>query len=173
MIDTNLVNAAVSDYNQYRSAQPGELPALFLGFVMTNEYDNRRLKLNEKYNPVKLMYLHEDIDKSIMGVMLLYGLLLPLNELGSEMHKKLLERDNDKGMDTDAYKDIIGQYNLSCNNSSYCLRKRIYPVDFKYFKKLTDDEIIEDEKILQHLLGIDDNKYAVEEFGAFKVVILT
>jgi len=172
MINSNLVNVAVRDYDQYRTAEVDELPTLFLGFIMTNEYDNQRLKLNAKYNPVKLMYLHED-ESTNLGVMLLYGLLLPLNELGSEVHKKLLERDNAKGLDLDVYKDIIGQYNLSCNNSSYCLKKRVYPVDFKYFKKLTDDEIIEDEKILQHLLGIGDNKYAVEEFGAFKVVILT
>ena len=106
IIDSNLVNTPVRDYKQYRVANPDELPSLFLGFVMTNEYDNQRLKLVEKYNPIKLLYLYEKEDGDL-GVLFLYGLLLPLNELGKEIHKKLLDQENNEGMNHEIYSSII------------------------------------------------------------------
>ena len=170
MLDTNLVNKVV-DLKDYRVARPDELPCLFLGFLINNEYDNQRLKLNEEYNPIKMQYAYESEGRWLLCG--LYGLFLPLNKLGKEIHKRLLEQGKQQGMDLETYKDFISKYNLSCDNCEYVFNKRVFPVDFKHFKKLTDNEIVEDKKILQHLLSMDENEFAFEQFGAFKVIMLS
>lgn len=75
-------------------------------------------------------------------------------------------------MTLNIYESILSEYTVSCNNSYSYLNKRIYPLDFKYFDIICDDELVEDKKILQHLLQIDENKFDFQQFGSFKLLIL-
>ena len=49
MIDVSLVEAPVEG-EEFSYKTPLE-PSIFLGFIIKNEYDNKRLEINEKYNP--------------------------------------------------------------------------------------------------------------------------
>ncbi len=75
-------------------------------------------------------------------------------------------------MTLNIYESILSEYTVGCNNSYSYLNKRIYPLDFKYFDIICDDELVEDKKILQHLLQIDENKFDFQQFGSFKLLIL-
>ena len=151
-----------------------ELPTLFLGFAIKNEYDHRRLKINEVYEPKKQLFLFEkgSGDEVKYRILPLYGLFLPLNEMGKTLAKTLLNQDLNKKLSFNQYESILEEYNLACNDSYSYLNKRIYPVNFESFSSLTDSPISKDKKILQHLLEIDEDTFNFQKFGSFKVLIL-
>ena len=151
----------------------GDRPCLFLGFAVKNEYDNRRLQITEKFKPTKNLYAFKKKSESQVRyeMLPLYGLFLDLNKDGLRIAKTLIDQDR-KHMHLNLYEDILGEYNYSCIDSYSYLNKGIYPFDFEHFTKLTDNKIIKDGKILQHLLAIDEDKFNFQKFGAFKVLIL-
>ena len=169
MIDVKLVNRPV-DISLYSPFDFKDLPCVFIGFIIENEYDRQRLKINEKYNPKKLVYIYESTGE--FKVLPLYGLYLPLNQATKDLTEVLLTQEATGKMELDMYESILDQHNLSCADSYYHFNKRVYPIDFKHFKNLTDDFISQDKRILQHLLNIDEDKFDFEKFGAFKVAIL-
>lgn len=171
MIDIALVEQPVdtSSFTMFS----GDRPCLFLGFAVKNEYDNQRLHISEEFKPKKQLYAFkkEDNGKVQYSMIPLYGLFLELSESGMAIAKTLISQDKNQ-MHLNLYEDILGEYNFSCNDSYSYLNKGIYPFDFKHFTELTDNEIANDGKILQHMLTIDENKFDFQKFGAFKLLIL-
>ena len=96
---------------------------------------------------------------------------MELNNRGKELVKTIIDQEKNI-MGIKIYEDILEQYNMSCRDSYSYLNKNIYPVDFEHFTSITNDELINDGKILQHLLELDDNKFDFQKFGAFKLLIL-
>ena len=64
MIDVSLVDEPVSSDNF--SGQIPLLPSIFLGFILKNEYDNKRLHINDKFNPKKFFRIYKE-DGKIKG----------------------------------------------------------------------------------------------------------
>ena len=60
MIDIETVNKPIeySEYNFVSSLK--EYPILFLGFVIKNQYDNLRVNIQEKYDPINLLHYSKD-----------------------------------------------------------------------------------------------------------------
>ena len=171
MIDINLADQEVdtSTFTEFKN----KLPSLFLGFAIKNEYDNQRLNICESYNPKRRLFLFERRDKKGEFALLpLYGLFLNLNGFGQKLASTLLEQDVSDNMSLNIYESILNEYNVSCSNSYSYLNKRIYPLDFKHFNTICDDDITKDNKILQHLLQIDEDKFDFQKFGSFKLLIL-
>ena len=75
-------------------------------------------------------------------------------------------------MNINIYETILHEYNMTCKDAYSYLNKRVYPVDFKHFKKITNDSIRDDNKILQHLLNLNEDKFDFQKFGSFKLLIL-
>ena len=142
-INISLVESPV-DITKFTEFQ-SELPTLFLGFAIKNEYDNQRLQINEKYNPSKQLFLFEK-KKDDYNLLPLYGIFFKLNESGKKLASILLGEDLEN--------------------------KLSFPIDFKHLNSLSNDELAKDPKILQHLLCIDENKFDFHKFGAFKLLIL-
>lgn len=168
MIDISLVDTAVNIDNYQTFDQ--NRPCLFLGFAIKNEYDNQRLKISEKYNPSRQLFAFTK-KPGEYRVLPLYGLFMELNSKGKELVKTIIDQEKNI-MGIKIYEDILEQYNMSCRDSYSYLNKNIYPIDFEHFTSITDDELINDGKILQHLLELDDNKFDFQKFGAFKLLIL-
>ena len=170
--DISLVEQTVdtSKFTEFKET----LPTLFLGFCIKNEYDNQRLKINEKYEPAKQLFLFEKPDNEY-GILPLYGIFMKLNQLGIKVTSALLNNDlnikNNK-LPYKSYEKILYEYKLSCNDSYSYLNKRIYPLDINHLDKISDDVSAQDSKILQHLLCIDEDKFDFHKFGAFKLLIL-
>ena len=151
-----------------------KLPILFLGFAIKNEYDNQRLHICEKYNPKKSIFVFEkqNIDGYQYSVLPLYGIFLELNSQGKNISKTLLAEELSGNMNINRYEKILSEFNVSCNDSYSYLNRRIYPIDFIHFKEITDNSLKYDNKILQHLLSIDEHKFDFQKFGSFKLLIL-
>lgn len=170
MVDIRLVEKPV-DIDKFESFN-GNLPALFLGFAIKNEYDHKRLSISEKYNPKKVLIAFEK-KADDYAILPLYGLFLELNKTGKELADTLLKQQKEKAVEISTYEQILAEYDMTCHDAYSYLNKRIFPVDFKAFTKLTDDPIIDDKKIIQHLLQLDEDEFNFQKFGAFKLLILT
>lgn len=170
MIDIKLVEEPV-DIDKFELFD-GDLPVLFLGFAIKNEYDHKRLSLNKKYNPKKVLLGFEK-EANTYAVLPLYGLFLELNKTGRELADTLQKQQGKEVIDIKTYEQILDEYDMTCYDTYSYLNKRIFPVDFKAFTCLTDNPIIDDKKILQHLLEIDEDEFNFQRFGAFKLLILT
>mgnify|MGYP003624597796 FL=1 len=172
MIDITLTECAVN--TKEFKAFDQKLPTLFLGFAIKNEYDNQRLEICEKHKPKKRLFIFENNKKDLeeFSVLPLYGLFLELSQQGKTIAKTLLTEELAGNMHIDRYEKILAEYNLSCNDSYSYLNKRIYPIDFTHFKELTDNSLRDDNKILQHLLNLNEHKFDFQKFGSFKLLIL-
>jgi hypothetical protein len=170
MVDIRLVDVPV-DTDKFESFD-GNLPTLFLGFAIKNEYDHERLSINKKYNPKKVLIAFEK-EADSYAILPLYGLFLELNKTGKELADTLLKQQKEKAVDIVTYEQILDEYSMTCHDAYSYLNKRIFPIDFKAFTHLTDNPIIDDKKILQHLLELDESEFNFQRFGAFKLLILT
>ena len=146
-------------------------PSLFLGHVIKNEYDNRRFKINEKYNPQKF-YAPYFEDKK-WNMLPLYGIVLQLNETGIKLATLLKEQEDRSNINLIIYENLINQFDVTCDNCYAYFKNKIYPVDFNKFRYLTDDGISKDKKILQHLLNLDESKFDFQKFGSITCLLLT
>ena len=64
MVDIRLVDEPV-DIDMFESFDD-DLPTLFLGFAIKNEYDHKRLSINEEYNPKKVLIAFEkEVDDTL------------------------------------------------------------------------------------------------------------
>ena len=170
MIDISLIEKPVvmDDYNPLDN----KFPVLFLGFIIKNEYDNQRLQLNENLNVEKKVHIWYD-KKEKLKCLPLYGLFLKLNSKGVKIANNLKQQRKSGNMNLIVYENILDQHECTCNDCYGYFDTNVYPVDFKNFDTLTDDEISKDKKILQHLLEIDENKFDFQKFGSFITLILT
>lgn len=170
MIDIKLVEEPV-DVDKFSFLEE-DIPTLFLGFAIKNEYDHQRLAINEEFTPKKVLFTFKDPEGDYK-VIPLYGIFLSLNKVGRKLANTLEKQSKDKKLEIKMYEKILEQYNLTCKDSYSYLNKQIFPIDFKEFSKLTDNPITNDKKILQHLLKLDEDEFNFQQFGSFKLLILT
>ena len=113
MIDITLTDQPVN--TSKFSAFDEKLPCLFLGFAIKNEYDNQRLKICEKYEPKKRLFIFENKDglskiDNEFSVLPLYGLFINLNKQGNIIAKTLLSEELAGNMNIDRYEKILAEY---------------------------------------------------------------
>lgn len=146
-------------------------PYLFLGHIVKNQYDNLRLRLNDEYNPKKFYASYKEQNK--WNMLPLYGINLKLNETGIKLAKILSDQENRSSVNLIIYENLINQFDLTCGDCYNYFKNKIYPIDFNKFRKLTDDKIAKDKKILQHMLDIDEHKFDFQKFGSINCLLLT
>jgi|TARA_A100000172_G_scaffold58564_1_gene38233 hypothetical protein len=168
MIDISLVEQPVNIDN-FESKLPFR-PSLFLGFILKNEYDNKRLKIKENYNPKKFVYICEEEKK--LDIIPLYGILLKLNGQGVDLTNLIQRQIKANNINLVVYENLLSQYNLKCDDCYGYFRKGVYPIDFNKFRGITDDEISKDKKILQHMLELNESKFDFQKFGSIISLIL-
>jgi len=169
MIDISLVEEpiAIEEFEKNKI----NVPCLFLGFIIKNEYDNKRLRINEKYNPKKSLYVYNG-NKKDLSILPLYGVTFELNDIALSLVKLLDKQEKNDNVNIIVYENLLQQFDLSCNECYGYFSKKIYPIDFKHLRKLTNDDAVKDKKILQHMLDFKENKFDFQKFGSLKILIL-
>ena len=170
MIDIALIDEPVN-LKEYK-VENIEKPTLFLGFIVKNEYDNKRLLIDKKYNPKKFSLPYKN-GKHI-NLLPLYGIIVKVNNIADQLGTLLSRQERyENTLNLMAYQNILTEYNLSCNDSYAYFYKNIYPIDNRYFDMLTDEDIGKDKRIFQHMLNLDENKFDFQKFGSLKLLLLT
>ena len=107
MIDVSLVEQPVNS-DDFDCIFEYDKPCLFIGHILKNEYDNRRLKLNDDYHPVKFFTPYNESGE--MKLLPLYGILRNLNKHGLEISKIIYEQENRGNINLIIYENIINQF---------------------------------------------------------------
>ena len=85
---------------------PKQYPILFLGFVIKNQYDNMRIELNSKYNPVKFYHVLKS------GVIPLNGIVLTPNDNLKKVIESITNQEKSNNMNLVIYENLISQFNF-------------------------------------------------------------
>ena len=168
MIDVALIDTPVN-CDSFDSTIPKK-PSLFLGFILKNEYDNQRLEINEKFKPKKFLKVFKTNKK--LEIAPLYGICLELNSKGLELMELIKKQEAVKNINLVVYENLLSQYELTCNDCYGYFKNGIYPIDFNKFRHLTDDELSNDKKILQHMLNLNESKFDFQKFGSIISLLL-
>lgn len=168
MIDISLADQ-LPDFKTFKTLDSSDYPCLFLGFIINSEYDNQRMHIDEKYNPIKIVH---QIDPDVF-VAAFYGIRLTPNDVVKNLINTIVSQ-RQKGVLTKAvYENILNQYNMSCKHTYLLMRDSIYPIDFVNLKSVCIDSFNNDKKIFQHLLSIDEKVFDFQKFAALKLFVLT
>jgi hypothetical protein len=167
MIDIELVNNPVNTSN-FDIIVTNQYPILFLGFMIKNEYDNKRIQLNEKYSPINLLHISKD-KKTVVAMK---GVKLTPNQNIKNILNAIKKQES-LLMNLITYENLLNQYNLFCKETYSYFSPGMYPVDFENLKSVCDDSFNQDKKIFQHLLGLEEKVFDFQKFSSLKLFILT
>jgi len=101
---------------------------LFLGTRIKNRYDEKRIKIDEKFKPLRLK-----IKKSSECF---YGNIIKLPVKYESIFNKIKES---KPFDYIGYSNLLSSYGLTCNQEFYKLSNFFYPIDYEHVKSLKPD----------------------------------
>lgn len=167
MIDIDLVNKPF-DFKNYSIATQDEYPMLFLGFVIKNQYDDLRIKISEKYNPIS--FIHFSKDRKTFTA--LKGVKLTPNDTISKLSKQI-DIQEKVTMNLVTYENLLNQFGFACRETYSYFSPGTYPIDFNNLKSVCTDNFNTDKKIFQHLLNIDESIFEFQKFSSLKLFILT
>jgi hypothetical protein len=171
MIPISLVETPVNIDDYKILNQPESSYVLFLGFIIRNEYDNKRLKLSDNFNTFKFLHVKKE-NNQIVSCIPLYGLLLTPNDDIKNLIKTLKTQEKVNELSLITYKNIISQYNFSCDNTYSLFSDTVFPIDFHNLKSVCTDTFKDDKKIFQHLLSLDEKHFDFQCFASLKLLIL-
>lgn len=176
MIDIDLTNKQ-ADITNYGVLPNTMYPLLFLGFIIKNEYDNKRIQLNESFNPVQLLHIpngKQNMDKdgkSFLGYAL-KGIILKPNENTTHLMHSVLKQEK-IAINLVTYENLLNQYGFCCKETYNLFSKNFYPIDFENLKSVCSNDFKDDKKIFQHLLNLDEKSFDFQKFSALKLLVLT
>jgi len=169
MIDIELIHEPVCE-KEFTFLPYEKYPVLFLGFIIQNEYDNKRITLNPKFNPVKFFHLQKY--GPTLQILPMNGIFLKPNDNVKKFINalKVQEKTN---MNLVIYENLIFQYNLSCRDTYGLFQRGVYPIDFNNLKTVCDDSFNTDKKIFQHLLNLKEDVFDFQKFASLKLFVLS
>ena len=161
MIDISLTDIPVN-LSDYKVLDNKSYPILCLGFIIKNQYDNERIKINTDYNPVSI--LHKNIPFK--------GIMLTPSPKIRDLFKVIKDQEKNR-ITLKTYENILNQFNFSCKHTYAYFSDHIYPIDFENLKSVCIDSFNTDKKIFQHILNIDEKIFDFQKFSSLKLFILT
>ena len=131
MNDIHLIDEPVTT-KDYKIFDINKLPKVFLGIRVKNKFDEQRLQIKSKYNPILLSHFKTGRD---LEPIYMYGTVI--KHAGA--YASLLQKLNDGSVsDTSTYKSVLSQYNLSCDTCYRYLSDGIYPVDVNHLDSISN-----------------------------------
>jgi len=168
MIDIETISKPI-DYTTFDFVgSVKEYPILFLGFVIKNQYDNLRVNIDSKYNPVNLLHFSKD-RKTVTAFK---GVKLTPNSNVKKLFNAIKIQEN-LSMNLGTYENLLNQYGFACKETYGYFTPGTYPIDFNNLKSICEDSFNTDKKIFQHLLGLDEKNFDFQKFSSLKLFILT
>jgi len=173
MIDLDLINVPVNflgnEEPKFICLEKKDYPKLFLGFLIKNQYDNKRLYINPKYNPLRVCHL-DCKNQNMTG---LFGIFLKPNKNITKVIDTLISQEKTNNINLLVYNNILSQHGLSCKETYGYFKHGLYPIDFENLKNVCEDSFNSDKKIFQHLLSLDEKVFDFQKFASLKLFILT
>tara|TARA_Y100000310_G_scaffold327990_1_gene395292 strand:+ start:25 stop:618 length:594 start_codon:yes stop_codon:yes gene_type:complete len=127
---------AIKDYTAY---SPNAFPKIILGFKVKNKFDESRTIIKSKYHPKRILHFKWTSQlepTSLYGIEIIpKGIYTAL--LSTLENNEVLLRANSYNDCINDYKDILSQYDLSCDECYSYFSDGMYPIDIAHLYNIS------------------------------------
>jgi len=145
-------------------------PYSIIGFQLKSLYDQQRIKVKSKYNTKDIIHV---LPTANLEAVFFRGIKIHIREkyfpLINQLRKfnTILTTDN---IDIDVYKNLLKEYNLSCDECYAFLKKGVYPIDGHCLSKISNIDITL-ESLYENAFNTKSVP-AYQSFSSFTIFIL-
>jgi hypothetical protein len=169
LLDINLVDEPLN-IDSFSYLNDEDYPVCLVGFQLKNLYDQKRLIFNKKFNSIDIIHLIPE--ESILPTFF-RGVKFDINPKYNYFIKKLeaLGTLRSLKIELNYYKELLKEYNLTCDNCYAYLRKGIYPIDSEHLS----DFVLSNASIKTfYEFALDkSDKFNFQSIGYFVIYILS
>jgi len=145
-----------------------DYPYCVIGFQLKNLYDQERIKIKSSYTIENVIH---SLPTSKVTPTIFRGIKINTKPEFNSLLKQLISLNVSffEGVDIEKYKNLLGEYNLTCDECYAFLRKGIYPIDGKCLSIISDTDL----KIEDLYNSFDTSRVpAYQSFCSFTIYIL-
>jgi hypothetical protein len=144
-------------------------PYSIIGFQLKNLYDQQRIRIKSKYNTKDIIHILPTVN---LEATFFRGIKIYIREKYHPLLKQLskLNLILNNEINTTIYKNLLNEYNLTCNECYAFLKKGVYPIDGQCLSKISNIDIT-----LESLYENAFNTKSVpvfQSFSSFTIFIL-
>lgn len=144
-----------------------DYPSFFFGFIVRNEYDQKRLKINDSFSP---KYIFHRYGKNMNEMMFLYGLTAKVNDEILPCIYPLRENPN---LNKEQYEACLNQLDVECNDCYLFLSKNLYPINSFYAHRFFNSKEFKHLNNFSEMLERDPNLAPYHTISSFHLFLLT
>jgi hypothetical protein len=145
-------------------------PYSIIGFQLKSLYDQQRIKVKSKYNTKDIIHV---LPTANLEAAFFRGIKIHIRENYFPLINQL--RNFNTALTTDSidinvYKNLLKEYNLSCNECYAFLKKGVYPIDGRCLSKISNIDITL-ESLYENAFNTKSVP-AYQSFSSFTIFIL-
>jgi hypothetical protein len=169
LVDINNTQEPI-ELDKFVVVPESKYPYSIIGFQLKSLYDQQRIKIKSKYNTKDIIHI---LPTANLEAAFFRGIKIHIHEkyftLIDQLKKfnTILTTDI---IDVNVYKNLLKEYNLSCDECYAFLRKGIYPIDGHCLSSISNIDITLDSLYESAF----DTKHipAYQSFSSFTIFIL-
>jgi hypothetical protein len=142
-------------------------PTFFFGFSIKNQYDQRRLKIKDEFQP---KYVFHKYGTKMEEMLFLYGLTTPVTPDLLPCFYPLWENPN---MNREQYEAVLNPLEVDCNNCYLFLSKNLYPIETFYAHRFFTKNPFKDMQTYSQMLERDPELPLHHTISSFHLFLLT
>ena len=116
-------------------------PYSIIGFQLKNLYDQQRIKVKSKYNTKDIIHV---LPTANLEAAFFRGIKIHIREKYFPLlnqFKKFNTALTTSNIDVEVYKNLLREYELSCDDSYALLKRGIYPIDGRCLPEISNIDI--------------------------------
>ena len=164
-LDLSLTEEPV-DHKGFRLLKEKDHPYVCAGIQIKNKFDQDRISFNKGFKSDNIF--HFIYDKGNISCMCLKALPLAVNHDFVPLIQQLKQNS---GNNLNVYKNLLSEFNLSCDNCFGYFGPNTYPIDGKHVNQIAVNITNEKELYTKILNTTEIPPY--QSFGYFSIFILT
>lgn len=169
LVDINNTQEPI-ELDKFTVISENKYPYSIIGFQLKSLYDQQRIKIKSKYNTKDIIHILPTVN---LEAAFFRGIKIHIREkyipLISQLRKTNTILTTDI-IDVSSYKNMLKEYDLSCDECYAFLRKSVYPIDGHCLSKISNIDITL-ESLYENAF---DTKHvpAYQSFSSFTIFIL-
>lgn len=142
-------------------------PTFFFGFSIKNQYDQKRLKIKDEFQP---KYVFHKYGTKMEEMLFLYGLTAPVTPDLLPYFYPLRENPS---MNREQYEAVLNPLDVDCNNCYLFLSKNLYPLNTFYAHRFFTKKPFKDIVTYSEILERDPELPLHHTISSFHLFLLT
>ena len=152
---------------EFEKFQQINYPTFFFGFIIRNEYDQKRLKIKDEFNPKYIFHRH---GKNNNEMMFLYGLT---ENVCSEIIPYTYPLKENSNLNKEQYEAVLNQLDVQCTDCYLFLSKNLYPINSFFAHRFFNTKKFRDLRYFSDMLNRDPSLASYHTISSFHLFLLT